>query len=72
VWGRGGGPPPSAGKGCGQLVEDALIPALGRQKQAKCYEFKANLVYIASFRTTKAHYLRTLMYIFLLPVGYLK
>ena len=31
-----------------------LIPALGRQRQAELYEFKASLVYRASFRTTKA------------------
>jgi hypothetical protein len=65
--GLGGGPPPSAGEGQGQVVEYSLIPTLGRQKLMNWYEFKPNLVYIASFRTTKVHYVSILMYIFLLP-----
>ena len=30
-----------------------LIPALGRQRQANLYEFKANLVYRVNSRTTR-------------------
>jgi hypothetical protein len=31
-----------------------LIPALGKQRQADLYEFKASLVYRANSRTVKA------------------
>ena len=35
------------------MVAHTLIPALGRQRQAYLYEFKASLVYMVSSRTAR-------------------